>query len=369
MDDQKFMKYALGLAIRGRGRVGTNPLVGAIIVRDGKILGRGWYRYYGAEHAEIMAIEHVLKIQPEALRGAELYCTLEPCSGNWEGKKQPPCSDRIIAEGISRVVIGQQDPNPEINGRGIEQLRNAGINLTVGLMEEQCNKLNEVYICNCTTKSCFVHLKTAQTLDGRIAAANGNSQWISSVASRREVHRFRAQYDAVVVGIGTVLADDPSLTVRHVRGRNPRRIILDSKLRLPLDSKIVQKAADGLSYVFHSHGDDARVEELRQHSVHVVELPADSKGGVDLQALLAHLHAENISSVYVEGGRDVFTSFIRAELFDKLSLYLAPCLMGNGLSSFADIGIEEIRNAISIHNIRTRIVPGSEDVCIEGYRK
>ena len=223
--DEFFMRRALTLARRGLGRTSPNPMVGAVLVRQGEIVGEGYHRRYGGPHAEVEA----LRDAGENIAGATMYVTLEPCCHR--GKKTPPCLDALLGRGLARVVIGTIDPNPEVSGRSVRALEGTGIETTVGVLEEECRRLNEAYFKYIQTRIPFVTLKVAQTLDGKIASSTGDARWISSEASRRLAHRLRSVHDAVLVGIGTVLADDPLLTVRLARGRNPLRVIVDSTLR------------------------------------------------------------------------------------------------------------------------------------------
>ncbi|MEE9400354.1 MAG: bifunctional diaminohydroxyphosphoribosylaminopyrimidine deaminase/5-amino-6-(5-phosphoribosylamino)uracil reductase RibD, partial [Dehalococcoidales bacterium] len=233
MLDEDYMKQALKLAAGGLGQTSPNPMVGAVIVKDNRIIGSGYHRRYGGEHAEINALQDA----GEPLDGSTLYVTLEPCCHHG---KTPPCVDEIIRHRIGRVVIGAVDPNPRVNGRSIELLKRNGIETRVGVLEAECRNLNEAHFKYMSTGIPLVTLKFAQTLDGRIATLTGDSRWISSEKFRRLAHKLRAASDAIMVGIDTVLADDPQLTVRLVKGRNPTRIILDGGLRIPVDSMVVR---------------------------------------------------------------------------------------------------------------------------------
>ena len=237
MEDKDYMQMALKLAAKGKGYASPNPMVGAVLVKDGQIIGQGYHQCCGQNHAEVNAIENAT----ETVAGSTLYVTLEPCCHHG---KTPPCTDRIIKQGIARVVIGTTDANPKVSCRGVSLLQAAGIEVSTGVLESQCRKLNEVFFHFMETGLPFVTLKYAQTLDGRIATAQGQSQWISSPASLKFVHRLRARHDAILVGIGTVLQDDPELTVRLVRGRNPVRVVVDSQLRIPLTSKLISSASN-----------------------------------------------------------------------------------------------------------------------------
>ena len=240
MSDEKYMELALSLAERGAGRVSPNPMVGAVIVKNGKIIGEGWHARYGDLHAERNALADCEK-RGENPKGATIYVTLEPCCHHG---KTPPCTDALIAAGIARVVIGSEDPNPLVAGKGIRQLREAGIEVSSGVLKEACDRLNRVFFHYITHHTPYVVMKYAITMDGKIAAYTGNSQWITGEAARQNVHRDRNRYTAIMAGIGTVLADDPLLTCRIPEGKNPTRIIADTHLQIPLDAQIVKTARE-----------------------------------------------------------------------------------------------------------------------------
>ena len=235
MNDEYYMRKALALARKGLGSTSPNPMVGAVIVKKGEIIGKGYHRRFGSPHAEIEAI----KDAEGSINGATLYVTLEPCCHT--GKKTPPCLDTLLKYDLKRVVIGTIDPNPQVSGRSVKALREKGIETEVGVLEEECRKLNETYFKHIQTGMPFVTLKFAQTLDGRIATLTGDSKWISSQKSLQWAHRLRSQHDAVMVGVGTVLKDDPQLTVRLAKGRNPVRVVADSRLRTPLGAQILKE--------------------------------------------------------------------------------------------------------------------------------
>lgn len=354
---EDYMKLALRLARRGMGRTSPNPMVGAVIVKDNRIVGRGYHRYYGGQHAEINAMENA----GEDVRGATLYVTLEPCC---HYGKMPPCVDAVIKNNIARVVIGSLDPNPRVNGRSVEILRQHGIATEVGVLEAECRSLNEAHFKFMTTGVPLVRLKFAETLDGRIATSTGDSQWLSSPSSQRRAHRWRSLHDAVMVGVGTVLADNPELTVRLVKGRNPVRIVLDSKLRIPLASKLLASQAAAPTLIATTSGADReKLAALRQMGIEVMTIPEDERGEVDLTHLLKMLGQRNITSVLVEGGAATITSFLRRKLADRLVAIVAPKLMGKGIDAVGELNITEVGQALKLSFTRT--CRSGEDLVIE----
>lgn len=339
--DEKFMKRALLLARRGRGRVSPNPMVGAVIVKGGYIIGEGWHGTYGGRHAEVDALNKIKAGKNKSdTKGSVLYVTLEPCA---HFGKTPPCVDSILQAGISRVVIGTKDPNPLVSGKSIRKLRARGVETEVGILDKECRELNEKFFKFMRKGIPFITLKIAQTLDGRIAASSGDSRWISSPGSRKLAHTERSLHDAVMVGIGTVVQDDPELTVRLVRGRNPRRVVVDSKLRVPLNSKVLKDQGSAATIVACSRDHDAaKFAQLREMGIELVTA-GDEK--VDLRELLSLLAKRNISSVLVEGGSGLYTSFLKEGLADRILAVIAPVITGKGIEAFGDLGIAKIRDA------------------------
>lgn len=363
--DEKFMRQALALARKGMGRVSPNPMVGSVIVKAGKIIGEGWHGAYGGNHAEVEALNNISvgkSKNTSGARGSTLYVTLEPCS---HFGKTPPCVDRILEAGVSRVVIGTKDPNPVVSGRSIRKLKARGIETEVGTLEKECRELNEKFFKFMLEGSPFVTLKIAQTLDGRIAAASGDSKWISSPASRKLAHKERSLHDAVMVGIGTVVQDNPELTVRLVRGRNPLRIVLDSKLRIPLESAILKNQGSAATMVACCRGyDKAKFARLREMGIEVV---AAGNEMVDLRELLSLLAKRNISSVLVEGGSGLYTSFLKENLADRVLAIIAPVITGRGIEAFGDLGTLRIRDAKKLE-IR-KILRREADVILDARPK
>lgn len=355
MDDQSYMKEALRLARRGLGRVSPNPMVGALVVRGETIIGKGFHRNFGGPHAEVNALARV-KGEP---KGAILYVTLEPCSHHG---KTPPCVDLIIEREIGGVVVGTKDPNPQVAGRGIRALRDHGIQVTVGVLEAECRRVNEAYFKYFETGLPFVTLKMAQSIDGRIATKEGGSRWISSIDSRKLAHRWRANHDAIMVGIGTVLRDDPSLTVRLVKGRNPRRIIVDSTLRIPVKSRVLSDANAPTTILTTLHADPRRIEKVEAVGARIFQVEANPQGRVDLRAALQMLATEGITSILVEGGATLATSFLRAGLVDRLVVVIGRKIIGKGIDAVGDLGITDLNRALSFSIEKTRRV--GEDLVV-----
>ncbi|HEV8538855.1 MAG TPA: bifunctional diaminohydroxyphosphoribosylaminopyrimidine deaminase/5-amino-6-(5-phosphoribosylamino)uracil reductase RibD [Bacteroidota bacterium] len=333
-EDEQFMKECLDLARKGMGRVSPNPLVGAILVKGGKVIGRGYHRKFGTPHAEVNAIQSARSPVP----GSTLYVNLEPC--NIHGKT-PPCTNLIISSMISRVVIGMKDPNPLVSGRGIRQLQRAGIRTTLDVLKEDCSRLNEVFSKYITTGLPFVTVKVAQTLDGKIADEHGHSKWISGPGSRRLVHTLRAQHDAVLVGAGTVRRDNPRLTARGVNGRDPTRVILDGRFSSGMRANVFRRTKKGRTILFISRQFDrlraSRREALARRGVTVIALNGTKDGALRLHEVLRELGSFGIASVLVEGGAKTFSEFLNEQAVDKLLLFISPRIFGRGLDSFPDL--------------------------------
>jgi len=356
MTDAEYMKIALELARQGAGKVAPDPMVGAVIVKDGEIVGKGWYDRYGARHAEPVAIEQA----GERCKGAVIYTNLEPCC---HFGKNPPCADAVIKAGISRVVSSMTDPNPKVNSGGFAKLRQAGIEVESGILEEEARQLNEVFIKHVTTKMPFVMLKIAQTIDGRIAQADGKSQWISGDESRQEVHRLRAEYDAVVVGSNTARIDNPELTVRLVDGRNPKRIIVAGSSPLPTDlhvfsddfkkSTIVACKSDHLAHYSQIDG------------ITTWEIKGTDDGHISLMHLLIKAGGEGLSSLLVEGGSRLASSLLKHKLVDKLCVVTAPRILGSGLAAFENIGVERLDRSVTLRDVSYKQV--GDDIWTLGY--
>jgi len=321
--DATFMQRAIRLAERGRGQASPNPPVGAVVVRDGKVIGQGYHRGPGTAHAEIEALEAA----GEDARGSTLYVTLEPCTHQG---RTPPCAPRVIEAGFARVVIGTTDPNPAVDGRGVAALEEAGIEVETGVRRGEAERLIQTFSKFIRTKRPFVTAKIAVSLDGRVAAADGSSQWITGPTARRDAHRMRASADAVLVGIGTVLRDDPQLTVRlrGYRGRQPLRVVLDSSARTPLDAALLGGEAHSVVFTTDKATNDA-ADALRSRGADVVRVPA-REGRVDLAAVLEMLGHRDVTHLLIEGGPTVLGDTVERGLADRYVFYIAPKLLGSG---------------------------------------
>jgi diaminohydroxyphosphoribosylaminopyrimidine deaminase/5-amino-6-(5-phosphoribosylamino)uracil reductase len=343
--DIEHMQAALLLAARGLGRVAPNPAVGCVIVSAagvdaaGHVVGRGFTQPGGRPHAETEA----LRMAGNAARGATAYVTLEPCSHTG---KTPACADALIAAGIARVVIALEDPDPRVNGSGVRRLREAGIGVDVGLCAAEAADLNAGFFIRVKLGRPLVTLKLATSLDGRIAAHNGDSRWITGEAARARGHLLRATHDAILVGSGTALADDPELTCRlpGLGDRSPARVVLDSRLRLPLTSRLVESAAKSATYLATVPGHPAAsLAKFRERGVTVLEIESDGEGRPALSELLKALGSAGVTRLLVEGGAQVAAAFVKADLVDRLAWFRAPGLIGgDGLASIAEIGLDSV---------------------------
>ncbi len=328
---EQAMQRAIRLARKGVGRTSPNPAVGCVIVKDGEIVGEGWHRKAGTPHAEV----HALRQAGERARGADLYVTLEPCS---HFGKTPPCADAVAAAQVSRVFVGMIDPNPLVSGRGVERVRKAGIKVVTGLLEADCRDINLPFIKQMTSGLPYVTMKSAMTLDGKSAALSGDSRWITSEASRKLVHRLRSSVDAVMTGSGTLLADDPQLTVRMARGKSPRRIVVDSSLQTPLDSRLMDEAGKTPVIIATVSSDQAKAAALTEKGAEVL-ICREAGGRVDLEDLMARLGSRGIQSILLEGGERLCGEMLRHRLIDRFLLFYAPKMLGGeGKGLFAGAG-------------------------------
>ena len=355
--DEYYMRRALRLARKGEGSVSPNPMVGAVIVRADRIIGEGYHHRCGENHAEIDAIKNAT----ETVAGAVFYITLEPCS---HFGRTAPCVDALLACRPGRVVVGTTDPNPLVSGRGIGTLAQHGIETRIGVLAEDCRRLNEVFFKYIRTGLPFVTVKFAQTLDGRIATATGHSRWVSSPPSLRLAHRLRRAHDAILIGAGTALADDPELTCRLVRGRNPLRIVVDSQLRTSPEARIFEQQKDARTIVATTRR--AAIERRRpfeEKGIEVLEIGEDRSGRVDLHMLLRVLGKREISSLLVEGGAAVITSFLKEKLADRLVAIIAPKITGEGLNAVGEMGIRHMDDALRL-SFR-RITRRGDDLVID----
>ena len=320
MTDRDYMTRAIELAKKGTGWTSPNPLVGAVIVKDERIIGEGYHARYGELHAERNAIASLM----ESAEGATIYVTLEPCC---HYGKTPPCTEAILEQKIGRVVIGSRDPNPKVAGKGAAILREAGIVVEEDFMREECDRLNPVFFHYITTKTPYVVMKYAMTADGKIATKTGASKWITGAASREEVHRMRHRYMGIMAGIGTVLADDPLLNNRLENGKSPIRIICDSHLRIPIQSGICRSADQYRTIVACGEGNPEKEKQLNEMGLEVVHFP-DENGQVDLKALMAYLGGQGIDSILLEGGGTLNEAALQAGVVQRIMAFIAPKIFG-----------------------------------------
>ncbi len=359
MNDEQWMKRALRLAEAGKGRTSPNPMVGAVLVKRGKMVGEGYHARIGEAHAEIVALRQA----GNKARGAVLYVNLEPCT---HYGRTPPCVPQVIKAGVKRVVIGMEDPNPVVNGKGIEALKKVGLEIKVGVLEKESQSLNEAFCKYILKKQPFVALKVAATLDGKVATRNGDSKWISGEASRRFVHKVRDQVDGVLVGIGTILRDDPLLTARRKEGREPYRIVLDSRLKIPEEAKVFEHSPSEVILATTELAPREKVERMERRGVRVLII--DSKEGrVDLRSCLTKLAEIGVVNLLVEGGSQVNGSFLDEGLIDKFLLFLSPKLMGDPQAPgiFGGRGVANLNEAVALREISTKRI--GEDILMEGY--
>lgn len=342
MTDQEYMLRAIQLAKKGEGWTNPNPMVGAVIVKDGRIIGEGYHKKCGELHAERNAIASLT----ESAEGATIYVTLEPCC---HYGKTPPCTEAIIEQKIKKVVIGSRDPNPKVAGKGAQILRESGITVVQDFMREECDRLNPVFFHYITTKTPYVVMKYAMTLDGKIATKTGASKWITGETARQEVQHMRHRYMGIMAGIGTVLADDPMLNVRVEGWKSPVRILCDSSLRIPLDSQIVRSAKEYRTIVAYAGREEneeiteeitKKIEQLHAKGVDTVCCP-DEKGQIDLKKLMTYLGNEGIDSILLEGGGTLNDSALRAGIVKEVHCFIAPKLFGgkNSKTPVEGIGI------------------------------
>lgn len=372
LSDEIFMRRAIELAKMGLGRTNPNPLVGAVIVKEGAVIGEGYHHVYGDLHAERDAIKNC-KEKGNDPAGATIYVTLEPCS---HFGKQPPCIHAVKEAGISKVVIGSRDPNPLVNGKGTRWLRENGIEVIEDFLREECDSLNEIFFHYINTKTPFVALKYAMTMDGKIATKTGESKWISGEKSREHAHSLRNKYTCIMAGIGTVLADDPMLNCRIAGGRNPVRVICDSSLKIPLESNIVKTAKDiptivactRIATVDSKENADIntstradKIASLQKAGIEVFTTDGDK---VDLKALMAHLAEKKLDSVLIEGGGEINFSALNAGIVNKVYAYIAPqCFGGFAKSPVGGTGIEKICDSFKFKVTDTKMIDG--DVLVE----
>lgn len=360
--EEMYMKKAIALAKKGEGYTSPNPLVGAVIVKNGNIISEGYHEFYGGNHAEINAFINAT----EDVEGSTMYVTLEPCS---HFGKTPPCADAIVRKKIKKVVIGLKDPNPLVSGKGIEILESSGIEVVTGILEDECRKLNEVFLKYISTKTPFVLLKYAMTLDGKIATYTGDSKWISNSLSRNYVHEIRHKFSAIMVGIGTVLKDNPNLNTRleNKEGLDPIRIIVDTKGKIPLDAKVINLNSNARTIVATTElASKDKLKSLTDKGVEIIIAPVKDDH-VDLKYLLKMLGDIGIDSILLEGGSQLNFSMLNENIVDKVITFISPKIVGGSLSKtpVGGSGIEFMKDAINLNHISLKRF--GEDIMLEGY--
>jgi diaminohydroxyphosphoribosylaminopyrimidine deaminase/5-amino-6-(5-phosphoribosylamino)uracil reductase len=354
--DERYIKECIELARLGEGKVSPNPLVGSIVLdKDDRQVGRGYHMKYGEAHAEVNALNEA----GEKAKGGTLYINLEPCS---HYGKTPPCADRVISSGVKRLVIGMVDPNPKVAGQGIKKIQAAGIEVTSGILEGECRKLNEIFIKHITKNEPFIALKTASTIDGKIATRTGSSKWITSTSAREEVQRLRNKYDAILTGSGTVIKDNPSLTCRLEEGRNPVRIIIDSELKTSPDSKVYNN--DGTK-IFIAASEKAK--NKYPDNIEIIRCPITSEGKINLKYFTDELYKKGIMSILVEAGGKLNGAFLKNNLVDKFYFFVAPKILGDNraYSVIDGFDIENIDQCINLNFDEIKSFP--PDILIEAY--
>lgn len=361
--DQRYMRQALAIAARGLGCVWPNPAVGCVVVRDGVIVGRGWTGMGGRPHAETEALARA----KESARGATAYVSLEPCAHHGE---TPPCADALVEAGVARVVAATEDPDPRVQGRGLQRLRDAGIEVTSGVLRSEAEALNAGFIRRVRDKRPLVTLKVATTLDGRIATQTGESKWITGETARRQAHVLRAAYDAIMIGIGTVVADDPELTCRlpGLRDRSPIRVVLDGRMQLPLTSALVKGAGNPPTWLLMLEGGPVtRREAFEAQGVEVTEIPSDAEGYTDIRVVLETLAERGITRLLVEGGSRIAAALLRFGLVDRLVWFRAGSIVGgDGVPAVAGFGLEHLAEMRRF--VRRDVVPMGDDL-METYER
>ncbi|MFO7814555.1 MAG: bifunctional diaminohydroxyphosphoribosylaminopyrimidine deaminase/5-amino-6-(5-phosphoribosylamino)uracil reductase RibD [Halanaerobiales bacterium] len=357
-NDEYYMKKALKLAAEGEGYTSPNPLVGALVVKNDEIVGRGYHKKAGEPHAEV----HALNQAGEKAAGATLYVNLEPCC---HLGKTPACSLKIINSKISRLVVAMEDPNPLVAGKGIKDLKEAGIMIKTGVLEQEAKELNEIFIKHITEQEPFVYLKTGQTLDGYLATRTGDSSWITNEKARKYGHQLRHKVDGILVGVGTVISDNPRLTTRleDKDGKDPIRIVLDSNLRTPIDANIINKNSESPTFIVTTgnYNKEKYIKLNQLDNLDIIVLPKDTNGRIELKRLLDELYKKEITSILIEGGGKVNHSFLKKGLIDKVYCFIAPKILGgnDGISSFNGPGVEKMNNAYELENIEYEFLEGN----------
>ena len=355
--DEKYIERCFELAKHGKGKVSPNPLVGAVLVKDNEVIGEGYHEYFGGPHAEVNAIKNA----KGDLKEATLYCNLEPCCHT--NKKTPPCTPLIIKHGIKKVVISNIDPNPSVSGKGIEQLKEAGIKIVSGILQRKGEEINNFFFKFIRSNLPYVTLKIAASKDGKITRKIGTQTLITNEKAQKFVHQLRAEYDAVLIGANTVKIDNPHLTVRLVEGRNPKRIILDGRLKSPLNAAIFNLPDNDKTWLFTKLNSDKNlISGFTEKNINVVQLKQLNKYCLELSSILEYLSNEGISSILVEGGQNIFSEFIEKELFDEIILINSNDIFHEGLDAikqkFPEYAVLSERfvlddNTVSIYRKRT----------------
>ena len=370
--DRKYMSIALRLAMHAEGMTSPNPLVGSLIVKEGSIIGKGYHKRAGLPHAEIEAIKDA-EAKGQSVREATLFVTLEPCCH--DNKKNPPCVASIIEKGFSRVVVGTLDPNPQVNGRGLERLKENRIEVTSGVLEDKCREINESFFKYIRTGLPFVTLKLTATLDGKIATRTGSSKWIGTEMQRSYAHKLRRKADAIAVGVETVIQDDPQLTVRYSKERvqQPVPVVLDSNLRIPQKARLLKLHKSPI-IATTPKADAQRIKELKDKGARVFVIDSDvrepqsndDRGRVDIAKLINKLGGLEITNLLIEGGAQVAASALRAGVVDKVVFFYAPKILGgDGISMIGGLGISELNDAVFLKQIKMKRL--GDEFVVEGY--
>lgn len=351
---KKYMDLAIKLAEKGKGLTSPNPMVGCIIVKRGRIVGKGWHKKAGTEHAEVLAIQDAGKKSINST----MYVSLEPCS-HWG--RTPPCTERIVEAGVREVIIGMKDPNPLVDG--FRELKFRGLKTKIGILEKEARKLNEAYIKYMRTKRPFAIIKVAMSADGRIATKTGDSKYITSKEARAYVHQLRTEVDAVMVGLNTVLRDNPELTPRLAKGKDPMKIVVDTQLKIPKNCNLMKNPVK-LMIATTNKAPKNEIKKLQQKGVSII-IAKSKKGMVDLQDLMKQLGKHEITSVMIEGGSELNSSAIKDRMVDKILIFTAPKLIGNGHGAIGNLGVNKIDRAINLKNPVAKKI--GNDILIEGY--
>lgn len=335
--DVRFMKRCFTLAKRGAGKVSPNPLVGSVIVKNGKVIAEGWHEQYGQAHAEVNAIKNA----KTNIAGATLYVNLEPCCHTQ--KQTPPCTPLIISKKFKKIVISNYDPNPKVSGKGISLLKSAGKFVVTGVLEDKGKELNRFFFKHIATELPFVILKAAVSLDGKITKDINRKSFITGEKANKFVHKMRSQYDAIMVGANTVKIDNPLLTVRHVMGRNPNRIIIDGNLSIPVDAKLFNQNDKSQTLIFTGENSNPeKIAQLDDKGVEIIQLPLNHNGHIDLELILKVLGKRKITSLIVEGGQSIFSQFVNKKIFDQIVILQSPKIFGRGLDAFNSELLDEM---------------------------